>query len=121
MTGQGRRYVPADVKAQAVAAYLAGESSTTVAARFGVCSLSVRNWVDAAGYERRCSLWPGYPEAVRVQAVALYADGMSASAVARTVGLKSLVTVLNWARDAGVEIRTRGAALSDRRRQPSSS
>lgn len=53
MSVRGRSGFPAEVRAEAVAAYVAGESMPLIAASVGCTVDSVRNWVRAAGVPRR--------------------------------------------------------------------
>ena len=55
-TGGCYRFIPDEVKRAAVRDYLAGDSSTDVAARYDVSQVAVLRWVEKAGFRTRTEL-----------------------------------------------------------------
>ena len=90
-----------EVKEQAVAMYVDGDSSCKVAEVLGVSDRSVANWVMAAGYEMRSCKAPLPMDKI----VEEYNSGMSTGQLSEKYGVGAM-TIWNRLKAEGVEIRS---------------
>lgn len=84
----------ATIRQKAIAAYVAGKSSSEIAKDLGCGQSTVREWVAAAGIKRRPARRP--PGATPDEIIALYRTGMCAEAIRRKlrVGTTTIAKVL---------------------------
>ena len=100
-----------DIRDGALAMYVAGTSASAVAREFDLATTTVLRWARSAGIPVRAWLAVGrngesFSAATKAAAVADYAGGLSAVAVARRHAT-TVTSVRAWCRAAGVPVRGR--------------
>lgn len=104
-----------DVQDKAMAMFAGEWSGTEIAAKLGCCPTTVFNWARARGVRpgtRRQQRWHDDP--IRARAVKLYRTGMPMAKISAAIGVDRH-TITDWAREAGVPMRT-GNHLANRSR-----